>query len=105
MRFCVVVMQKKGISFRSDSTGALRDCNVAQYLSEFIVYPLRAMDIPYYLGHNDKSKMSKCSGSRVQIKYRQAESLIIGGMKKWIERLNKCVTVSGDYVEKRVCNV
>ncbi|GFU13410.1 hypothetical protein TNCV_3980491 [Trichonephila clavipes] len=36
---------------------------------------------------------------------RQPESFFIDGMKKWIERLNKCVAVSGDYDEERVYNV
>ncbi|GFS83971.1 hypothetical protein TNCV_2363851 [Trichonephila clavipes] len=30
----------------------------------------------------------------------QPESFNMGGIKKWIERLNKCVAVSGDYIEK-----
>ncbi|GFW16186.1 uncharacterized protein TNCV_4263511 [Trichonephila clavipes] len=30
----------------------------------------------------------------------EPESFFMDGMKKWIERLNKCVAVSGDYVEK-----
>jgi hypothetical protein len=29
----------------------------------------------------------------------------MGGMKKWIEKLKKCVTINGDYVEKKVYNV
>ncbi|GFV77050.1 hypothetical protein TNCV_691181 [Trichonephila clavipes] len=37
------------------------------------------------------------SGSRAQMK---PESLYMDKMKKWIERLNKCLTVSGGYVEK-----
>ncbi|GFS56241.1 uncharacterized protein TNCV_2769181 [Trichonephila clavipes] len=30
----------------------------------------------------------------------QPESFFMDGMKKWIQRLNKCVVVCGDYVEK-----
>ncbi|GFX94993.1 hypothetical protein TNCV_3046251 [Trichonephila clavipes] len=29
----------------------------------------------------------------------QPESFFIDGLKKWIKRLNKCVAVSGNYVE------
>ncbi|GFY36666.1 uncharacterized protein TNCV_28701 [Trichonephila clavipes] len=34
----------------------------------------------------------------------QPEYFCMDGMKKWIERLNKCVAISGDYVEKQVYN-
>jgi hypothetical protein len=35
----------------------------------------------------------------------QPETFFMGGMKKWIEKLKKCVTINGDYVEKKVYNV
>ncbi|GFX93347.1 hypothetical protein TNCV_151531 [Trichonephila clavipes] len=35
----------------------------------------------------------------------QPESFFMNGMKKWIERLNKCVAFSGDYVGKNECTI
>ncbi|GFY12703.1 hypothetical protein TNCV_2448941 [Trichonephila clavipes] len=40
------------------------------------------------------------SSSYAQMDHRPPELFFMNRMKKWIERLNKCVAVSGDYIKK-----
>ncbi|GFV34417.1 hypothetical protein TNCV_2944231 [Trichonephila clavipes] len=77
----------------------LSDRNVAQYLSEFTVNPLvRKFEWRTPLA-------SQKMDPKIQVAMRkwirsQPGSFFMDGMKKWIERLNKCVAISDNYDEQ-----